>query len=57
MTIDNLVRSAGTTQDAVSIAMLRQGLDSTAGTVAKLLEGLPSAPQPAHLGKSVDLYA
>ncbi len=56
MTIDGLA-SQVSVNNTVSIAMLGQGLDQQASQVAQLLQGLPAAPQPAHLGRGVDVYA
>jgi hypothetical protein len=54
MNIDSLVRAASTT-DAVATLTLSKGLDNVVNQTAQLLKALPPAPQPAHLGNSVDL--
>lgn len=56
MTIDSLVRMTSPA-DAIGTLMLKKGLDQSAGQVAQLLQALPQAPQPAHLGNSVDVRA
>jgi hypothetical protein len=55
MTLDSLAGMASI-RDAVSISMLKKGLDQTSGQMAQLLQALP-APQPAHLGNSIDTLA
>jgi hypothetical protein len=37
--------------------MLKQAIDSQASQVQQLLQAIPEAPQPAHLGASVDVRA
>lgn len=58
MTIDGLA-SAAATGGVVATAMLREGLDQAGSQAAQLLQSLPQpqAPQPAHMGSSVDMYA
>jgi hypothetical protein len=54
MNIDSLVRQTSPT-DAIGTLMLKKGLDQSAGQVAQLLQALPPAPQPAHLGNGIDV--
>lgn len=56
MNIDSLVRMASP-KDVVGTLMLKKGLDQTAAQFAQLLQALPAAPQPAHLGNGVDVLA
>lgn len=56
MNLDSLA-GAASVRDAVSISMLKKGLDQSQNQMAQLLEALPPAPQPAHLGNSVDTLA
>lgn len=53
----NIERLAGltSTADPVATLMLKKGLDQQAGQMAQLLQSLPPAPQPAHLGQGVDV--
>jgi len=37
--------------------MLKKAIDSQASQVLQLLQALPEAPQPAHLGAQVDVRA
>jgi hypothetical protein len=37
--------------------MLRKSLDMQASQVQQLLQAIPQAPQPAHLGSGVDVRA
>ncbi|MEB3328447.1 MAG: YjfB family protein [Candidatus Sericytochromatia bacterium] len=37
--------------------MLKQAIDSQASQVLQLLQAIPEAPQPAHLGTAVDVRA
>jgi hypothetical protein len=52
--IESLVRVASP-QNQVGTLMLRKGLDQSQSMAAQLLQTMPPAPQPAHLGSSVDL--
>ena len=56
MTIDGLARAASTS-DAVALLTFKKGLDQSAGQMAQLLQALPQAPQPAHLGNHVNVLA
>ena len=56
MQINSLVGLASTA-DAASILVLKKGIDTQAGIAMQLLEALPPAPQPAHLGQSDNLLA
>ncbi|MEB3221104.1 MAG: YjfB family protein [Candidatus Sericytochromatia bacterium] len=37
--------------------MLRKAIDTQASQVLQLLQAIPEAPQPAHLGAQVDVRA
>lgn len=54
MNIDSLARAASPT-NAIGLLTFKKGLDQQANQMATLLQALPPAPQPAHLGNSVDL--
>lgn len=54
MNIDSLVRAASP-QDVIGTLMLKKGLDQAASQTAQLLQALPPAPQPAHLGSQIDV--
>jgi hypothetical protein len=41
----------------ISIATLKMGMDAQASTAMQLLQQMPPAPQPAHLGQSVNTFA
>jgi hypothetical protein len=41
----------------ISIATLKMGLDASSSTAAQLLQQMPPAPQPMHLGQSVNVLA
>lgn len=56
MNLDSLAGVAGV-KDVVGITMLKKGLDQSQNQMAQLLQALPPAPQPAHLGKGVDVLA
>ncbi|MGE5708384.1 MAG: putative motility protein [Bacteroidota bacterium] len=52
--------SAPTRTDAVTTAVFKKQLDVEKSKMSQLLESVPAqpvAPGPAHLGRSVDLYA
>ncbi|MFP5503237.1 MAG: YjfB family protein [Candidatus Sericytochromatia bacterium] len=55
----NIDRLAGmtSTADPVATLILKKGLDQQANHMAQLLQALPPAPQPAHLGSGIDTYA
>lgn len=42
-------------QHAIGIATMKMGMDQQAGTIMQLLQQMPQAPQPAHLGQNVNL--
>lgn len=54
MNIDSLARAADPSS-AIGMLTFKKGLDQQANQMATLIQALPPAPQPAHLGKSVDL--
>jgi hypothetical protein len=56
MNIDSLARLASP-QDAIGTLVFKKGLDQQANQMASLLQALPPAPQPAHLGQSINLLA
>ena len=45
------------TMGIVNVAMTRKTMDIALDMNAQLLQSLPQAPGPAHLGQSVDLFA
>ena len=53
MNIDSLARMTSP-QDVLGTIILKKGLDQHAGQMAQLLQALPPAPQPAHLGQSIN---
>jgi hypothetical protein len=56
MNIDSLVRQASP-KDVVGTLMLKKGLDQSTTQMAQLLQALPAAPQPAHLGNNINTLA
>lgn len=54
MNIESLARIASP-QNAVGLTMLKKGMDQQQSQVAQLLQAMPQAPQPAHLGQNVDM--
>lgn len=55
MQIQEVARAA--TGDAFAMLSLKKGLEQQQMQMARLLQALPPAPQPAHLGSHVDLQA
>ena len=50
--------AATTTNDNISVAVLKKALDSQSQAAAGLLQAIPAPPNlPAHLGKNVDTVA
>lgn len=45
------------TAQAIGIAVLKKALDTQSSTAASLLEALPPANLPPHLGKNVNTIA
>ena len=41
----------------VNVAMTRKTMDIALDMNAQLLQSLPQAPGPSHLGQSIDLFA
>lgn len=48
---------AASAGSALAIKSLEKAMDLQATTAAQLLQSLPPAPQPAHLGGGFDVYA
>lgn len=55
MSVEGISRAA--TGDAFAMLTLKKSLDQQSTQMSQLLQALPPAPQPAHLGGSVDQYA
>lgn len=53
--IQNVTRAGS--GDAIAVLTLKTGLDQQQAQMARLLQALPPAPQPAHLGSQIDLRA
>ncbi len=56
MSLDAL-GTAASSGAVIPMSLLKKGIDQEKSQVATLLQALPPAPQPAHLGGSVDRYA
>jgi hypothetical protein len=55
MSIDGVSRAS--TGDAFALLTLKKGMEQEQSQMAQLLQALPPAPQPAHLGGHVDVRA
>lgn len=55
MDVMNTLRAG--TGDGVAVLTLKKSMDMQETQMAQLLQTLPDAPQPAHLGSCVDCYA
>lgn len=42
---------------AIQLMTMKTSMDQAAGQVAQLLQALPPAPGPAHLGQNIDVSA
>lgn len=56
MSLDAL-GSAASSGAAIPLSMLKKGMDQEKSQIARLLQTLPPAPQPAHLGSQIDIKA
>ncbi|HEY9722993.1 MAG TPA: YjfB family protein [Oscillatoriaceae cyanobacterium] len=52
-----LSTDASNTHMKYGLSMLRRGMDMEQSQMSQLLNMLPNAPQPGHLGQSVDTHA
>ena len=49
--------AAASTGSQIGISMLKKGMDQQSTEMAQLLQAMPPAPQPAHLGSIFDSHA
>ena len=51
-TLGSLISATNTSQ--MGLSMLKKGMDSASTEVAQLLQSLPPAPLPPHLGSNIN---
>lgn len=52
-----LSAAASDTHMKFGLSTLKRGMDMEKSQIAQLLQAMPQAPQPSHLGRSVDMRA
>lgn len=56
MNIDSLA-SAASLENTRSLLTFKTGLDIQKAQMEQILQTMPKAPKPAHLGQNFDIYA